>query len=626
MPEKIVRIGGASGAFVDSAIAVPQLLTAPELDYLIFDYLAEGSMAIFGKMMAANPQSGFMTDFIDVHVGPHLAEIKSRGIKIVANAGGLNPKGLAAALMRKAEELNIQLRVATVEGDDLRGRIDELRGDGIGDMFSGAPFPERIGSINAYFGGFPIAAALAKGADIVITGRVVDSALVLGPLIHEFGWKPEDHDLLAAGTVAGHLLECGAQVSGGTFTDWRDVPEWENTGFPIGECRADGSLVITKPPDTGGLVSVGTVAEQLLYEVSDPQSYFVPDVVCDFSAVHLEQVGANRVRVSGARGYPPTSTYKVCVTYEDGWRSVALQPIIGVDAVAKAERQAAAILERTRRMLRARNLADWRRTHVEILGTEASFGTHRRVDDPREVICKIVVEHDDKRAADLFWREQSSAIMNMSVGTTVGLATAAPPALPMTHLFSFLIDKKRVSATITIDGATEPVAITAEGGFHPAQIERPRAPQQPIYSQSDVAVPLIALAWGRSGDKGNLFNVAVIARRAEYLPYISAALTPAVLADWYRHFLPESSPPRVDRYDVPGIHALNFVVHESLAGGINSSPRLDVAAKGMAQQLLEFPVPVPKEIAAAVVGRAPSRGRGPLPLPEGEGTVLKSNP
>ncbi len=182
----------------------------------------------------------------------------------------------------------------------------------------------------------------------MITGRVVDSALALGPLIHEFGWSADDHDALAAGTLAGHLLECGAQVTGGTFTDWRDVPRWEDIGFPIGECHADGTLVITKPEGTGGLVSVGTVAEQLLYEVSDPCDYIVTDVRCDFSQVRLEQVGADRVQVSGARGRPPTDTYKVCITYDDGWRAIAYQPMIGEEAGAKAERQAAALFERAR--------------------------------------------------------------------------------------------------------------------------------------------------------------------------------------------------------------------------------------------------------------------------------------
>jgi hypothetical protein len=597
MSERIVRIGGASGAFVDSAIAVPQLLTVPGLDYLIFDYLAEGSMSIFGKMQAANPASGFLPDFIDVHVGPYLKDIKSKGVRIVANAGGLNPRGLAAALERRAEEVGVALKVAVVEGDDLRGRLDELDRSKITDMFSGAPFPNQVTSANAYLGAFPIAKALDMGADVVLTGRVVDSALILGPLIHEFGWMPTDWDLLAAGTAAGHLLECGCQVTGGTFTDWQDVKDWAHSGFPVGECRADGSLVMTKPEGTGGLVSVGTVAEQLLYEISDPQSYIVPDVVCDFSAISLTEVGPNRVHVSGAKGYPATSTYKVCVTYDDGWRSYAMQPIVGFDAVAKAERQAGAILERTREMLRDRNLADWRRTHVEIVGAESSYGARARHRDSREVIAKIVVEHDDKRAVDLFWREQCSAIMTMSVGTAIGLAS---PVMPITHLFSFLLDKSKVTAKVILDGETVELPPPSGPWFQQGTVVRPTTSPDNATVGKGAEVQLIDLAWARSGDKGDLFNVGVIARRPEYLPYIRAALTPAALGDWYRHFLANPDAPRVDRYDAPGFNALNFVVHQSLAGGINDSPRLDPAAKTMAQQLLEFPVPVPANLAASL--------------------------
>ena len=596
MAEKIVRIGGASGAFVDSAIAVPQLLKVPDLDYLVFDYLAEGSMSIFGKMQAANPALGYMPDFVDVHVGPYLAEMKAKGVKAVANAGGLNPRGLAAALRKRAEEMGVKLTVAAIDGDDLRDRQAELDTGAIRDMFSGKPFPAvPVTSINAYLGAFPIAAALARGADIVVTGRVVDSALILGPLIHEFGWKETDYDLLAAGTVSGHLLECGCQVTGGTFTDWQDVPDWAHSGFPVGECRADGSIVMTKPAGTGGLVSVGTVTEQLLYEVSDPQCYIVPDVVVDFSQVKVTQDGSNRVKVSGARGYPPTASYKVCVTYDEGWRSIAMQPIVGFDAARKAERQASAVLERTREMLRDRNLADWRRSHIEIIGAEASYGERARDLKPREVVARIVVEHEDKRAADLFWREQCSAIMTMSVGTTIGLAS---PVMPITHLFSFLIDRSKVTARVTMQGETVEQKGYQGPFFKPEMIERPVVVAGDAGGPAEV--PLIDLAWGRSGDKGDLFNVAVIARRPEFLPHIRSALTSEALGRWYRHVLEDPAQPKVDRYEAPGPNALNFVVHRSLAGGINDSPRLDPAAKTMAQQLLEFPVPVPREVAAQI--------------------------
>jgi len=352
--EKIVRIGGATASFSDTALSVPQLLEAGKLDYLIFDYLAEGSMGIFGRMQVADPTAGYGSDFLTVHVGPYLRDIASQGIKVVANAGGVNPAGLAEALEKMISEVGLDLTVAYVAGDDLRGREEELRAAEYTEMFTGTDFPHGVLSSNAYLGAFPIAAALAEGADIIVTGRVVDSAVVLGPLIHEFGWQVEDWDMLAAGTLAGHLLECGAQVTGGTFTDWRDVPDWANIGFPIGECHADGSVVITKPEDTGGLVSIGTVAEQILYEVSDPANYIVADVCCDFSNVELDQIGTNRVRVSGAKGYPATDTYKACITYDGGWRAIAYQPIIGEDAAEKAARQAEALFNRTRALLRAK--------------------------------------------------------------------------------------------------------------------------------------------------------------------------------------------------------------------------------------------------------------------------------
>jgi hypothetical protein len=593
---KIVKIGGAAGASIDSAIAVPQLLGVPGINYLIFDYLGEGAMGLFAKLQQVDPNSGYMTDFIDVHVAPFMSELKAKGVKFIANAGALNPRGLAAALTKRADELGVSIKVGIVDGDDLRGRVDELRAQGHRDMFSGAPFPETVLSINAYLGAFPIAAALAEGADIVVTGRVVDSALILGPLIHEFDWKPTDYDLLAAGTAAGHLLECGAQATGGTFTDWRDVPDWAHAGYPVGECHADGTIVMTKPEGSGGLCSVGTVAEQLLYEVSDPQAYIVPDVVCDFSGVTLEQIGPDRVLVRNLKGYAPTATYKVCVIYEDGWRATSVMPIVGIDAPAKAERQAAAILERTREMLRDRNLGDLRLTHVEVLAGEGSYGAHARgTGGAREAICKIAVEHDDKRAIDLFWREQFSAMMNMSVGTTIGtLSGFGRMPGPVSRMFSFLIDKPRVLAQVQVGGHNVPFAAGRTDVFQSPMIVQPPSPPEPTDADGGRTVPLIALAWARSGDKGDLFNVGVIARKAMWLPYIRAALTPEAVREWYAHF----GAARVDRYDLPGFHALNFVVHESLAGGINNSPRLDAAAKGMAQQLLEFPVPVSRAMAA----------------------------
>jgi Acyclic terpene utilisation family protein AtuA len=598
--DKVIRIGGASAFLMDSALAVPQLLRAGGLHYLIFDYLAEGSMGLLGRLQAADPRGGFGSDFLNVHVGPHLQEIARQGIKVIANAGGLNPQGLAAATEAQVKAHGLNLKVAYVDGDDVREQIATLRAAAVRDMFTGAALPERkIISANVYLGAFPIAAALARGADIVITGRVVDSALALGPLIHEFGWGAHDYDKLAAGTLAGHLLECGAQVSGGTFTDWRSVPGWENLGFPIGECRADGSLVITKPSGTGGLVSVATVAEQLLYEVSDPADYIVTDVRCDFSQVQLTQLGTDCVQVSGARGQAPTDTYKVCITYDDGWRAIAYQPLIGEEAAAKGERQAAALFARTRQLLRARELPDFTATACIIIGAERSFGAHAQPGGAREVICKLVVDHPEKLACDLFAREQWTAISGMSVGTSINLATHV---MPVTGLFLCLMPKTAVHARLTFEGETRDlpdVAGTPAMIGSAAQVAEPPAPAP---AAGAVAVDLVRLAYTRSGDKGHLFNVAVIARRPEYLPWLRAALTRKAVGEWYRHLRAEGAP-RVERYEVPGFSALNLVVHDALEGGINASTQLDPAAKGMGQMLLRFPVPVPAALAAGL-GRA----------------------
>jgi Acyclic terpene utilisation family protein AtuA len=590
---KVVRIGGASAFLVDSALAVPQLLSGGRLDYLIFDYLAEASMGLLGRMQAADPSGGYGADFLTVHVGPFLSEIARQRIRVVANAGGVNPGGLVQGLERMIAQAGLSLTVAYLEGDDLRAEIGTLCASSR-DMFTGAPFPQRkIISANAYLGAFQIAAALGKGADIVITGRVVDSALALGPLIHEFGWRADDYDSLAAGTLAGHLLECGAQVTGGTFTDWREVPRWEDIGFPIGECHADGTLVVTKPEGSGGLVSVGTVAEQLLYEVSDPADYIVTDVRCDFSAVRLEQIGPDRVRVSGARGRAPTDSYKLCITYENGWRAIAYQPLIGEEAVAKCERQAQALFERARRLLKGRDLPDYTATSAVVIGAERSYGAHAQPGGAREVICKLVADHPDKLGAELFAREQWTAISGMSVGTSINLATQVQP---VTGLFLTLLEKSKVTPRLRLGALTE--TLPDVRGVPATATPRAAARAAPAPPEPTAPVDLVRLAWARSGDKGCLFNVAVIARQAQYLPWLSAALSAEAVSEWYRHLGRDGEPPRVERYEVPGVHALNFVVNDALEGGINASTQLDPAAKGMAQLLLRFPVPVPAALAA----------------------------
>jgi hypothetical protein len=588
----IVRIGAATAFFNDSRMGIAQLLAkGGALDYIIFDFLAESVMGGLGRGMTNGTGQGFAADFVDDYILPHLQTLLDQRVRIVANAGGLNPSACADALRRGAAAAGFTIRVGVVEGDNLTARSSAIIGADTRDMFDNVlvrdviASADHVNSLVAYTGAFPIAAALAAGADIVITGRAVDSAMALGPLIHEFGWGPDDFDLLAAGTLAGHLLECSAQVTGGTFTDWRDVSEWAGIGMPIGECSADGGLVITKPDDTGGLVSVGTVSEQLLYEVSDPGRYIVADVICDFTNVRLTQIGPDRVQLAGVRGLGRTATYKASLTYDAGWRASALIPIIGLESGAKARRLGEEMFIRTSELLRQSQLPPFTQTRCDIVGGEGT--------GPTTAICRLVADHPDHAGAQLLVREQSSGISQMSVGISLSLAASVRP---VQRIAGFLIPKSSVSLTVTVDGTPVPFISETGGKNSDETANRPALPTLPDDADPEQTVPLIRLAWARSGDKGNLFNVAIIARKPEFLPYIAAALPPAVVGEHYGRLLCDGRVLPVDLFSVPGLSALNFVVGDSMDGGVLASTALDPVAKGMAQLLLDFPVPVSRTL------------------------------
>ena len=593
--DKVVRIGGASAFLGDTSMSAPQLIKGGNLDYLVFDYLAEITMMFLARAKYKRADLGYARYFVDAVMPENVRDIADGGIKVVTNAGGVNPRACREAVLNVAGRAGADLKVAIVEGDDLTPRLEELKARGITEMYSGASWPEQMISANAYLGARPIAEALAMGADVVLTGRVPDSALTLGPLMHEFGWTDEDFDLLACGSLAGHIIECGAQATGGLFTDWELVPDWANIGYPVIECGPDGSFVVTKPPGTGGLVTPATVGEQMLYEIGDPQAYILPDVVCDFSQVRMEQADQDKVRVSGARGRPPTESYKVCAGFHHGYRCVAMLPVIGFDAVRKAERQARAVLERIRGMLDRQGLGDYRAVLIEPLGAEASYGAHSRARRTREVALKIAVEHDRREAVEVFAREVYAPVTSMSPGST-GWLGGRPEVTPVVRLFSFLIPKDELQATVSLGGETQAVKVRTAGEFDPATITRPPISPAPPQTDETVTVPLIRLAWGRSGDKGDDCNIGLMARKPDYLPYIRAALTAEAVKDFMAHVFEGSENPRVESFELPGLNALNLLLHESLGGGGASSLRLDPLAKGMAQQLLEFPIPVPASL------------------------------
>jgi hypothetical protein len=590
MTEKIIRLGGASGFWGDTPEGARQLVYSGQVDYLVMDYLAEITMSLLARAKAKDPAQGYPADFVSQFIAPYAREIAGRNIKIVCNAGGVNPLACRDAVAKELAAQGVALRVAAVVGDDILPLVEELRAEGVTEIQSGAPLPPKIVTANAYIGAFPIAAALAAGADIVVTGRAADSALALGPLIHEFGWTPLDFDRLAAGTMAGHVIECGPQATGGIFTDWRLVAEgWHDIGFPIAECRADGTFVVTKPEGTGGLVSTQTVAEQITYETGDPANYILPDVVCDLSHVHVEQVGPNRVAVTGVRGKAPTPTYKVSATYPEGFRSIATLMVNGVDARPKALAMGAAILRRTRAIFAREGMTDYVDTSIEALGAEATYGPHGRAGHVREVILKIGVRHMDKRAVDIFTREIAPAATGMAQGIS-GFAGGRPSTQPVLRLYSFLLDKSRLRIAVDFEGAQIPVPVMTEGQALPAPTpEPPRPIAAPIGGDAET-VPLIAIAHGRSGDKGNLSNIAVLARRPEFLDVIAEQLTPEAVREYMAHVVEGA----VERYPWPGLNGFNFILNQSLGGGGVASLRYDPQGKGHAQMLMDFPVRVPK--------------------------------
>ena len=598
---KLIKIGGASGFWGDSSVGAPQLVASGQIDYLVFDYLAELTMSILAGARLKKPELGYATDFVTVTMKAVLKDVVAQGIRVVSNAGGVNPQGCADALAALAKEQGVELKIAVVTGDDVMPLLPQLRESDppVRELQSGAALPAKVLTANAYLGAWPIKAALDAGAQVVITGRCVDSAVTLGVLLHEFGWAASDLDQLAQGSLAGHIIECGAQATGGLFTDWESVPDWAHIGYPIVECSVDGSFVCTKPAGTGGLVTPAVIAEQMLYEIGDPANYILPDVVCDFTAVAMAQMGdaaEHRVRVSGARGKPATPTYKVCATYLDGFKLSAQLTIIGMDAKGKAQRTGEAILERTSELIEKAGWGPYTRTHIEVLGTESCFGPHTQALGAREVIMRVTAMHPLRQALDLLAREVAPAGTSWSPGTT-GSGGGRAGAAPSIKQFGFLLDKGQLSGKIAINNINIKYVDDYRNSSHEkyediASINEANLVERNIKISDEIQTTLISIAHARSGDKGDVSNVGVIARHPDLLPILREQLSEEAVAKYLAHLVKG----KVTRYDVPGIHAFNFVCEQALDGGGMASLRNDPLGKGMGQILLSMPVMVSKSL------------------------------
>ncbi|MGA4791347.1 acyclic terpene utilization AtuA family protein [Nocardia sp. AB354] len=596
MNERTVNIGGAAGFWGDSYLATPQLLADGRCDYLMYDALAEITMAILTKARTKDPAQGYAHDLITT-IGSNLRRMRESGVKVVTNAGGVNPRAAAERLRGLAAEAGVDVRVAAVDGDDLIPQLDRLRELDIREMTGGTPIPDRPISMNAYLGARPIAAALDAGADVVITGRCADSALALGPLIHEFGWEPEEFDKLSAGSLAGHLIECGPQSTGGLLTDWEDTPSWATSGFPIVMVRADGSFEITAPEGTDALVDRRTVTEQMLYEIGDPAAYLLPDVTCDWTQVVVSEVGPNRVEVRGARGVAPTPTLKACAQVSDGYRTQVQFFVGGRDAVPRGRRAAQDLLTRGRKMFADRGFDDFRDALIEIVGAEDTYGTNARDVAPREVWVRLALRHDDPAALTAFVREFPSIGVGGPCGMG-GVGGGLPKSSPVLRLESFLVPRELIAAVIELDG--HPLESSSWSEVPASLCRAPEGPRGTDVDVSDeiaepsVELPLIAVAFGRSGDKGDSVNIGIAARHPDFDPIVHAQVT----ADRVATYLAHLGASRVDRFVLPGSHSVNFLLHQGLGGGGAASLRIDPQGKAAAQQLLDLPVRIPAALLA----------------------------
>ena len=450
---RTVRIANGQGFWGDSILGPIRLVREGPLDYLTLDYLAEVTMSIMQKLKSRKPDAGYATDFVRM-IDRILPELVEKNIKVIANAGGVNPLACKDAVLEVIAKHGLSgVKVAVVEGDDILGQLDELMGSGeiFANMDTGEPLAgvrDRVTSANVYLGAFPIAEALDQGAQIVITGRGTDPGLVLGPLIHEFGWKPDDFDKLASGTVAGHIVECGAQCTGGNYTDWRRVKDMARIGYPVIEAQADGSFVVTKHEGTGGLVDISTVTHQLAYEMGDPAAYVGPDVIADFTSFTMSEDGPDRVRVSGTRGTAPTPTYKVSMSYQDGWKALGQLTISGPDAKEKAELAAQVVWDRLAfdgfEYAPEERLEELVGANVCHAGIEAASAA-----EPSEVVLRMGVKGPDRAKVDRFGSELVPLVTSGPPGVT-GFAGGRPKATEIIGFWPALVKKDRIATNVQV--------------------------------------------------------------------------------------------------------------------------------------------------------------------------------
>lgn len=583
-----IRIGNAQAFWGDRPSAAIDLLRqCPELDYLTMDYLAEVSMSILAIQQERNPELGYPRDF--VQVVQKLSDYWSSGgrCRLIANAGGLNPVACAQACQRVLESAGCRsIKIAVVSGDNVLNilKTADATQECFRNLDDGRPLAnvqDRLVTANAYLGCPGIVEALKTGADIVITGRVADPSMVLAACVYHFEWAADDWNRLAQGTVAGHLLECGTQVTGGISTDWLSIPAPAHIGFPIVEMQVDGSFIVTKPNGTGGVVNEQTVKEQLVYEIGDPDCYLSPDVQVSFLSLQISQAGKDRVSVTGARGSAAPITLKVSATFRDGFRAAGTLTVFGHRSADKARRSGQVVLQQLQE-------AGWsyRDTLIECLGTADSVplttGPHSE-SQSLETIMRVAVESESKTAVEAFSQAMMSLVTAGAQGTT-GYAEGRPTVHSVFRYWPCLIEAARLSATVSTITSHDTSNVRTTPAHWPTarQLDRFDIEQHPLVDQELKTGRLIDLAYGRSGDKGTGANVGILVRDMRDYAWLADWLTVERVQQYFARLNIAS----VQRFEMPNLGGLNFVI----SGILRSGNRNDAQGKALAQALLTMPL------------------------------------
>ena len=586
MREKVI-IANASGFWGDEAAAVRRQVLGGPIHYLTMDYLAEITMIILGRQKAESEAAGYARDFV-THVDGVFDEIVARGITVIANAGGMNPGACARAIGEIMERKGVRLPIAVVDGDDLMPNLRQLADEGVDfrHLDTGEPIGERlarVNSANAYIGAKPIVSALAKGARIVITGRTYDAASVVAPMVYEFGWGWEDWDKLAAALLAGHMIECGSQVTGGNYSLWRDVASYEQMGYPLVEAAPDGSFTVTKHPGTGGVVNVSTVTEQVLYEIGDPRAYASPDVVADFTSFRLEQAGPDRVRVTGVRGRPPSDSLKVSMTYEAGYKLSASVIVSGPDAVAKAKKFAEIYWPRVR--------GEFLEKRTDLIGYSGCWGESAApAVEPNEIVLRFSARAADPKALGAMARE----LAGIALAGPAGICGAGgrPQVSPAFGYWPALIPRSKVTARMWMDSHHEDHPCAAGPSAAPAIAPETGGVAAAPRPARTSRVPLSRVAYGRSGDKGDNANIGIAALRPQLYPELLREVTAERVAAFYASNV--HGP--VTRFRLDNLCAMNFLLRNALGGGGTTSLLVDAQGKALAQGLMTMQIDVASEL------------------------------